>query len=88
MECQTAVTLKASEQESPFFDTIITNKPYKGRKYVFLFYYSYIMADRYDYLPAKKDVIAIINRLYKEYHLEPIDKDTQYFCSFFKEQQK
>lgn len=46
------------------------------------------MADRYDYLPAKKDVIAIINRLYKEYHLEPIDKDTQYFCSFFKEQQK
>ena len=66
----------------------LKEKLYKGRKYVFLFYYSYIMADRYDYLPAKKDVIAIINRLYKEYHLEPIDKDTQYFCSFFKEQQK
>ncbi len=52
--------------------------------YVFLLYYSYIMADRYDYLPAKKDVVTIIYRFYKEYNLAPIDKDTEYFCRFFK----
>jgi len=43
-----------------------------------------IMADRYDYLPAKKDVVTIIDRFYKEYSLGPVDKDTEYFCSFFK----
>lgn len=52
--------------------------------YAFMLYYAYVMADRYAYSPAKEDVIAIINRFYKEYNLEPIDKDTQYFCSFFK----
>ena len=52
--------------------------------YAFLLYYSYIMADRYDYLSAEKDVVAIISRFYKEYNLGPIDKDTEYFCSFFK----
>lgn len=52
--------------------------------YTFLLYYSYIMADRYDYLPAKKDVVTIIDRFYKEYSLGPVDKDTEYFCSFFK----
>ena len=51
--------------------------------YVFLLYYSYIMADRYDYLPAKKDVVTIISDFYKEYNLGPIDKDTEYFCGFF-----
>lgn len=51
--------------------------------YVFLLYYSYIMADRYNYLQAKKDVITIIKRFYREYNLGPIDKDTQYFCSYF-----
>ena len=51
--------------------------------YVYLLYYSYIMADRYNYLQAKKDVITIIKRFYREYDLEPIDKDTQSFCSYF-----
>jgi hypothetical protein len=52
--------------------------------YAFMLYYSYVMADRYGYEPAKKDVVDIIDRFYKEYNLEPIDKDTKYFCSFFK----
>lgn len=62
----------------------LKEKLYNDKMYVFLLYYSYIMADRYGYLPAKKDVVTIIKRFYKEYHLEPIDKDTQYFCNFFK----
>ena len=61
----------------------LKEKLYNDKKYVFLLYYSYIMADRYDYLPAKEDVIAIITRFYKENNLGPLDKDTKYFCSFF-----
>lgn len=57
---------------------------YNAGMYPFMLYYAYIMADRYDYQPAKEDVVTIINRFYRENHLEPIDKDTQYFCSFFK----
>lgn len=61
----------------------LKEKLYNDKKYAFLLYYSYIMADRYDYLPAKKDVIAIITRFYKENGLGSLDKDTKYFCSFF-----
>lgn len=56
---------------------------YNDRIYPFMLYYSYIMADRYGYSSAKKDVVTIIKRFYREYNLGPIDKDTQYFCSFF-----
>lgn len=62
----------------------LKEKLYNDRMYPFMLYYAYIMADRYDYQPAKEDVVTIINRFYRENHLEPIDKDTQYFCSFFK----
>ena len=51
--------------------------------YVFMLYYAYIMADRYAYSPAKKDVITIVNRFYREHNLGPIDKDTQSFCNLF-----
>ena len=61
----------------------LKEKLYNDRMYPFMLYYAYIMADRYDYQPAKEDVVTIINRFYRENHLEPIDKDTQYFCSFF-----
>ena len=57
---------------------------YNAGMYPFMLFYSYVMADRYDYQPAKEDVIAIINRFYKENNLGPLDKDTQFFCSFFK----
>lgn len=55
------------------------------KTYAFMLYYAYVMADRYNYLPAKGDVVTIINRFYKEHNLGPIDKDTEYFCSFFKQ---
>ena len=51
--------------------------------YAFMLYYAYIMADRYNYQPAKEDVITIIKRFYAEYNLGSLDKDTRYFCSFF-----
>ena len=77
--------LKAGSLNGSVKDYIkLKEKLYDNKMYVFLLYYSYIMADRYAYSPAKKDVIAIINRFYKDYHLEPIDNDTQYFCSFFR----
>lgn len=53
-------------------------------QYDYLLYYSYIMAERYNYIPAKKDIIDIIDRAYKKYGLGKYGKDTQYFCSFFK----
>ncbi len=62
----------------------LKNRMYKNDLYIFLLYYSYLMADRYDYTPARKDVIDIIERFYKEYDLGPLDKDTEYFCSFFR----
>ena len=65
----------------------LKEKMSNAEMYAFLLYYAYVMADRYAYLPAKEDIVTIVNRFYREYNLEPIDKDTQYFCSFFKEQE-
>ena len=62
----------------------LKERMFNSKMYSFMLYYAYIMADRYNYLPAKEDVLTIINRFYKEYNLGPIDKDTEYFCSFFK----
>lgn len=62
---------------------MLKKKMFNVEMYAFMLYYAYIMYDRYNYMPAKKDVIAIIKRFFREYNLEPIDKDTQYFCSFF-----
>lgn len=62
----------------------LKEKLYNDRMYPFMLYYAYIMADRYNYQPAREDVVTIVNRFYRENHLEPIDKDTQYFCNFFK----
>ena len=61
----------------------LKEKMSNSEMYAFMLYYAYIMADRYAYLPAKEDIVSIVNRFYREYNLEPIDKDTQYFCSFF-----
>lgn len=57
----------------------------KDNKYDYLLYYSYIMAERYDYTPAKKDIIDIINKAYKKYNLGEYGKETDFFCSFFKD---
>ncbi len=59
-------------------------KMFDSDMYVFLLYYAYIMADRYDYKPAREDVVNIITRFYSEYALEPIDEDTQKFIQLFK----
>ena len=80
MKCQKAGCLKGSVEDYKKLKDMM----YNAEMYPFMLYYAYIMADRYDYQPAKEDVVTIINRFYRENHLEPIDKDTQYFCSFFK----
>lgn len=56
----------------------------KEDKYDYLLYYSYIMAERYNYDPANKDILDIINKAYKKYNLGGYGKETGYFCSFFK----
>lgn len=48
-----------------------------------LLYYSFIMADKYHYTPAKKDVIYIIDKTYRDYKLGKLGKNAEYFCSFF-----
>ncbi len=50
-----------------------------------LLFYSYIMADRYGYEPARNDVVDAMNRGYKKYKLGKLGKDAKYFCSFFQE---
>lgn len=80
MKCQKIGCLKGSVEDYKKLKEMM----YNAGMYPFMLYYAYIMADRYDYQPAKEDVVTIINRFYRENHLEPIDKDTQYFCSFFK----
>ena len=79
MKCQKVGCLKGSVEDYKKLKEMM----YNAGMYPFMLYYAYIMADRYDYQPAKEDVVTIINRFYRENHLEPIDKDTQYFCSFF-----
>lgn len=44
-----------------------------------LLYYAYIMADRYGYQPARKDIPVILQHAFKKYDLGKIDPDTQYF---------
>ncbi len=80
MQCLKAGCLKGSINDYKKLKEMMSN----DRMYAFMLYYAYIMADRYNYLPAKEDVVTIITRFYREYNLGPIDKDTQYFCSFFK----
>jgi hypothetical protein len=55
----------------------------KEGKYDYLLYYSYIMAERYKYNPAKKDIIDIINKAYKKYNLGGYGKEVVFFCSYF-----
>lgn len=50
-----------------------------------LLYYSYIMADRYDYEPARKDIIDVMEKGYKKYGLGKMGQDAKYFCSFFQD---
>jgi len=80
IQCLKAGALKGSTEDYEKLKEIMSN----DEMYAFFLYYAYVMADRYDYEPAKKDVVSIINRFYRDYNLEPIDKDTQYFCSFFR----
>ena len=51
-----------------------------------LLYYSYIMADRFDYEPARKDIVDVIEKGYDKYKLGKSGKDAKYFCSFFQDQ--
>lgn len=44
-----------------------------------LLFYSYIMADRYNYAPARNDVKDIINNAYTKYDLGGIDQEVLYF---------
>lgn len=46
-------------------------------------YYAYIMADRYFYKPAKKDMVDIINRFFSEHDLGEIDDETRKICEYF-----
>lgn len=55
-----------------------------GNMYGTMMYYSYIMADRYDYVPAKKDICEVANRFYKEFHLGDYGETMHYFLSYFK----
>lgn len=55
----------------------LKEKMYNDEMYVFLLYYAYIMADRYSYVPAKKDIIDIINRFFCEHNLGDVDDDTK-----------
>ena len=48
-----------------------------------LLYYSYIMADRYNYKPANKDINDIFKINYQKYGLGTFGEDTKYFCCFF-----
>lgn len=88
-----SITYKSSEMKSQKVGCLkgsvedykkLKEMMYIAGMYPFMLFYAYIMADRYDYQPAKEDVVAIINRFYKENNLGPLDKDTQFFCSFFK----
>lgn len=57
---------------------------YDKGNYERLLYYSYIMADRYQYEIAKKDIIDIINKFYKINDLGQFGCDILYFCEHFK----
>lgn len=61
----------------------LKNNLIENNQYEQLLYYSYIMADRYDYKPARKDIIDILQGSYDKYGLGEFGEDTRYFCSFF-----
>lgn len=46
-----------------------------------LLVYAYLMADRYNYDPARKDIVSIIEKAFWKYGLGEIDDDTQYFIN-------
>ena len=50
-----------------------------------LLYYSYIMADRYNYEPARQDVMHAMKKGYEKYDLGEFGEDAKYFCSFYHE---
>lgn len=58
---------------------VLKQKMIKRNEEERLLYYAYIMADRYDYLPARKDIPVILQHAFKKYDLGKIDPDTQYF---------
>lgn len=56
----------------------------KNNQYECLLFYSYIMADRYHYNQAKKDIIYIVQKFYKDNNLGKLGEDAMFFCGFFK----
>lgn len=59
---------------------------YKDDMYGILFYYSYVMADRYDYAPAKEDMTNVLERFHKQYGLPNPKVNMSFFMNFFKTQ--
>lgn len=57
---------------------------YDKKRYEELLFYSFIMADKYEYTPAKTDVIKVIEKFYKDYKLGKFGTETTFFCSFFR----
>lgn len=46
-----------------------------------LLVYAYLMADRYNYDPARKDIVNVIEKAFWKYALGEIDAETQYFIN-------
>lgn len=46
-----------------------------------LLVYAYLMADRYNYAPARKDIVNVIEKAFWKYALGEIDAETQYFIN-------
>ena len=63
----------------------LKNAFYDNNQPELLIYYSFLMADRYNYVPAREDVIKSLKQAYKKYNLGEFGEDTKYFCSFFQE---
>lgn len=60
---------------------ILKKKLYEKNEEERLLIYAYLMADRYNYSPARKDVVSIIENAFKKYGIGEIDSDTQYFIN-------
>lgn len=56
----------------------------KNDEHDLLFYYSFVMADKYGYEQAAVDVIDILAKIYNQYSLGEFGKHAKYFISFFK----
>ena len=72
-------TLLGSAEDYDKLKKVLFNK----KKYAPLLYYSFIMADRYHYTPARKEIREVLESVYKQYKLGDMGKETRYFCSFF-----